>query len=158
MFNPYDAILDLNNKDDRKLYQDACKGIDKEDQFDGKKEHFHDFTKLLEIDFKKTRVLAAFEISIAWDETASNPEERRLPVADGVVDSFRSKQVTQEQVQAHSELVWSGTTWGNNTPRYFQPGLGIIFIFILHTPLPSLYYAFMAQNYWYEEYPKRYKL
>ena len=78
MLNHYDAILDLNNKDDRKLYLDVCKGIDKEDQFDSKREHFHDFTKILEINFKKTRVWVAFEINVAWDETASGPEENWL--------------------------------------------------------------------------------
>ena len=41
LLNPYDADLDLANKDDRKLFQDASKGFSaKEEIFDGKKENF----------------------------------------------------------------------------------------------------------------------
>ena len=45
--NPYDVTLDLRNKDDRKIYLDGCKGLDKEDLFDGSKEKYKDFVKLM---------------------------------------------------------------------------------------------------------------
>ena len=120
LLNPYDGDLDLSNKDDRKLYQDACKGLAKENLFDGKKQNFQDFAKLLEVDFKKTRVMEALEISTKWNESASNEEERKLPTVGGIVDSFKSKQVSPEQVRAHSELVWGTTSFGTNTPKYFK--------------------------------------
>ena len=62
LLNPYDAKLDLSSKDDRKLYHDACKGLS-DNKFDGKKEHFQNFIKLVENEFKKTRVMEALEIS-----------------------------------------------------------------------------------------------
>ena len=120
LLNPYDGDLDLTNKDDRKLFQDACKGLEKENLFDGKKQNFQDFAKLLEVGLKKTRVMEALAICTEWDETASAEEDRKLPTAGGTVDSFKSKQVTPEQVRAHSELVWGTTAFGSATPKYFK--------------------------------------
>ena len=57
LLNPYDADLDLMNKDDRKLFQDASKGLtSKEEIFDGKKEKFSKFSKLLAKEFDNVRV------------------------------------------------------------------------------------------------------
>ena len=52
ILNPYSVDLDLSDKDDRKLFQQGCKGIKKEaDFFDGKREDFDDFCKLMEKEF-----------------------------------------------------------------------------------------------------------
>ena len=120
LLNPYDASLDLSNKDDRKLYHDACKGLPEKCQFDGKKENFQDFIKLIEKEFKKTRVMEALEISTEWDDSASDIESKKMPTARGLIDIFKSKQVTQDQILAHSELVWASTAHGSTTPRYFK--------------------------------------
>ena len=102
------------------MYQDACKGLAKENCFDGQKKNFQDFVKLIEKEFKKTRVMEALEISTSWDSTASDTEAKKQPTTDGIIDSFRSKQLTQDQVRAHSELVWSDTAYGLDTPKYFK--------------------------------------
>ena len=63
LLNPYDAILDLTNKDDRKLFQDASKGIvSKDELFDGKKNQFANFSKLLAKEFSDIRVMECLRI------------------------------------------------------------------------------------------------
>ena len=37
VLNPYDIVLNLANKDDRKLFTDGSKGVKAEDVFDGRK-------------------------------------------------------------------------------------------------------------------------
>ena len=119
LLNPYDACLDLSSKDDRKLYHDACKGLT-DNKFDGKKENFNDFIKLIENEFQKTRVMEALEITTEWDISASDTEDQKMPTAEGTINSFRSKQLTKEEVLAHVELVWPPTPHGTATPRYFK--------------------------------------
>ena len=48
LLNPYDTTLHLQNKEDRKLFQDACKGLKEKDQFGGRIELYSDFVKLIE--------------------------------------------------------------------------------------------------------------
>ena len=45
--NPYDVTLNLRNKDDRKIYLDGYKGLGQNDLFDGSKEKYKDFVKLM---------------------------------------------------------------------------------------------------------------
>ena len=63
LLNPYDAVLDLADKDDMKLFQEGCKGLQKEDIFDGKKQNYSNFVKLIERDFTSTRTMEALEVS-----------------------------------------------------------------------------------------------
>ena len=48
LLNPYDAELDLSNKEDRKLFTEGCKGVKEKDIFDGKKQNYSTFVKLIE--------------------------------------------------------------------------------------------------------------
>ena len=59
ILNPYDNILDLTNRDDRRLFQDACKGLKDEDKFSGKKSEYKDFAKLIGESFEDVRVMEA---------------------------------------------------------------------------------------------------
>ena len=52
LLNPYDADLDLSDKDDRKLFQEGSKGIKSTNKdecilFDGKKANFNKFSKII---------------------------------------------------------------------------------------------------------------
>ena len=62
LLNPYDAILDLNSKEDRKLFQDGCEGLKEKDLFDGRREAYSDFAKLIEQQFNTTRVMESLII------------------------------------------------------------------------------------------------
>ena len=118
LFNPYDATLNLSDKEDRKLYQDTCKGLTGEDRFDGKRESYPNFVKLIEQSLQDVRVMETLEISTRWDQSATNPDDRRLPMQDDTIDIFRSHKATEQQVADHCDLVWANRTH-IHTPKYF---------------------------------------
>ena len=62
ILNPYDGNLDLNNKDDRKLFRDGCNRLKEKDLFDGKKENYSNFIKLLEPELESVRVMECLKI------------------------------------------------------------------------------------------------
>ena len=105
ILNPYLADLDLSDKDDRKLFQEGCKGFKKEaDFFDGKREDFDDFCKLMEKEFEQTKMMDCLYIPTSWS-TNGTAEQNQIPEADGMVDIFETHQVKQEKVRDYSELV-----------------------------------------------------
>ena len=57
LINPYDADLNLGDKDDRKLFKDGCAGLKGEDLFDGKPENYVNFTRLMENELDSVRVM-----------------------------------------------------------------------------------------------------
>ena len=120
LLNPYDATLNLNNKEDRKLFQDACKGLKEKDHFEGGRAKYSDFVKLIEREFNTTRVMEALSISVQWNDNASSANERMRVHKNGIVDVFSSNKVTKEQVLAHSNLVWSDLPHGHQDLKHFQ--------------------------------------
>ena len=50
LLNLYDATLDLSDKEDRKLYESGYKGLHKDQRFNGSKEKFREFAKLLALE------------------------------------------------------------------------------------------------------------
>ena len=119
LLNPYDAPLDLADKDDRKLYQEACKGLRDKDLFDGKRENYSNFLKLIEKDLSATRLLDSLKIHTIWDAHASTLAGQKIPKTNGLIDIFKSNKATKEQVEEHVNLVWSDSTYGVTTPKYF---------------------------------------
>ena len=120
LLNPYDAVLDLADKDDRKLFQEGCKGLQKEDIFDGKKLNYSNFVKLIERDFTSTRTMEALEVSTTWNDSAGTAEAKRIPAVEGIVDIFKSNKATSEEIIDHCNLVWSESDFGTDTPKYFR--------------------------------------
>ena len=47
ILNPYDQKLDLTTREHLKLYTDGCEGLEKDVRFDGKREHYQEFVKLV---------------------------------------------------------------------------------------------------------------
>ena len=120
LLNPYDAPLDLADKDDRKLYQEACKGLRDKDLFNGKRENYSNFLKLTEKDLSATSLLDSLKINTIWDVNASTVEEQMIPKTTGLIDIFKSNKATQEQVEEHVNLVWSDSAYGVTTPKYYS--------------------------------------
>ena len=120
ILNPYDAQLDLSNKEDRKLYQDACRGLRENDYFDGRKENYSNFIKLMEKPMFSTRIMGALTIATEWDKSGSSVEGKRIPTKAGMVSLFDSNKATKEQVRYHCELVWSNSSFDTSTPDYFD--------------------------------------
>ena len=54
ILNPYETVLDLTKKEDRKLFLDAWKWLPERNKFDGKRENFGNFAKLLEQQLNST--------------------------------------------------------------------------------------------------------
>ena len=46
--------------------------------------------------------------------------QKRVPRADSKVDIFNSNLCTTDQLKAYCDLVWSESTYGANTPKYFD--------------------------------------
>jgi len=113
--NPDDKPLDLTMQAGLKLYADAKKGLDKEDRFDGSKEKFPKFAKLMGKVFKTYRFMEIFKVPTEWESDApanSTPK--------GIVDLFNSNDVTKEQVKNQADIVWVDTTHGTYNPKYFK--------------------------------------
>ena len=89
LLNPYDAPLDLADKDDRKLYQEAYKGLRDKDLFDGKRENCSNFLKLIEKNLSTTRLLDSLKINTIWDVNASTAARQRIPKINGLIDIFK---------------------------------------------------------------------
>ena len=66
ILNPYDLFLYLSDKDDKKLFSEACKGIKDDDLFDGKKEKYNDFVELIKKLFEVVRVREFLKVPVKW--------------------------------------------------------------------------------------------
>ena len=67
ILNPYDVPLVLSDKEDRKLFTEASKGLKEKDMFNGKRENYGNFVKLIEKDFENTRIMESLEIAVFWN-------------------------------------------------------------------------------------------
>ena len=118
LINPYDADLNLADKDDRKLFKDGCAGLKEADLFDGKKENYVNFTKLLENELESVRLMECLKIPTEW-VAGGNMAARRAPVLAKKIDIFHSNLCTKDQLKAYTDLVWSTSNLGD-TSRFFD--------------------------------------
>eukprot|EP00957_Ditylum_brightwellii_P208060 15355667-Ditylum_brightwellii.AAC.1 len=118
ILNPYDNALDLSDKDDRKLSKTRYKGLESAQRFDGRKESFNNFAKVVSHQIKKVRLTEALEIATDWDALMVAP---RLPKM--IVNIFKKKEVSKDTLKAHMDLVWANMGYGGvtgETPNYFK--------------------------------------
>ena len=104
IINPYEQTFDLTDRAHLKLYTDGCQGLAKEVKFDGKRENYGNFVKLIGKIMDARRIKGNLKIATTWETTGTIPE---LPNADGMQDLFNSNSATEEQVDEHCRLVWS---------------------------------------------------
>ena len=116
--NPYDVTLNLADKDDGKLFQEGCKGLKNKDIFDGKKQNYGNFVKLIQRELNTTRTMAALEVSTKWDSKDSSTEAKRIPTSDGIINIFKLNKATFEVIKEHCNCVWETTPFGTDTPKY----------------------------------------
>ena len=114
LINPYDADLNLADKDDRKLFKDGCVGLKEADLFDGKKENYVNFTKLLENELETVRLMECLKIPTEWVAEGSIVA-RRAPIVTKMINTFHSNLCTKDQLNAYSDLVWSRSSLGDTT-------------------------------------------
>eukprot|EP00957_Ditylum_brightwellii_P009215 697407-Ditylum_brightwellii.AAC.1 len=118
ILNPYDGDIDLSNKEGRKLYNAGCTGVKKEQRFDGSKERFSDFQKMIRHQMNNLCMMDVMNVAVAWDATTPAPQN-----PSKVTNVFDSHRITQAQVERNTDLVWATTAHGggaNETPSYFK--------------------------------------
>ena len=118
LINPYDADLNLADKDDRKLFKDGCSGLKEGDLFDGKKENYVNFTKLLEKELESVRLMECLKIPTEW-VAEGNVTARRVPILAKKIDIFHSNLCNKDQLSAYCDLVWAQSNLGN-TSKFFD--------------------------------------
>ena len=79
LINPYDANLNLGDKDDRRLLKDRSAGLKDKYLFDGEKENYVNFTKLIENELESGRVMECLIIPIEW-VAGGNIAAWRIPI------------------------------------------------------------------------------
>ena len=89
LLNPYDKELDLRTKEGLQLYGAAKKGLGKEVRYDGTKEKYSVFMKLMGKAFKTFRLMDILKVPPEWEST-----KPANPVKDQIVDLFQSNAVT----------------------------------------------------------------
>ena len=99
MLRPYDATIDLSNREDRKLFNGGCKRLDEKQVFDAKKGSYLEFVKLIKKDFEYIRVMPALNISIEWSVVG------RVPTVEEMVDIFNLSKVQKELISSHVDRV-----------------------------------------------------
>eukprot|EP00957_Ditylum_brightwellii_P013136 992677-Ditylum_brightwellii.AAC.1 len=94
ILNPYNTILDLSNKEDRKMFELGTKELEEKRRFNGRKEAFNDFAKLIGHKMKEIRVLEALEVAVEW--TKASPSN-----ATKVVNIFESTGNKSKKTEEH---------------------------------------------------------
>ena len=60
-------------------------------------------------------MLDTLKMNTKWDTSG-----KQIPETEGMIDIFKSNKATKEQVKEHVNLVWSDSTFGAQTPKYFS--------------------------------------
>ena len=111
LLNPYDADLDLTNKEDRRLYLDACK-VFTGYEFGGERDKIGQFLKLLEVEMSDKRLTQALIVAINWKSSSRNPEKK--------ANLLKDDSILTDQVLKHVELIWSESGYeATDTPEFF---------------------------------------
>ena len=69
--NPYDKAFEISTQKGLRIYGEARKGLEKEDRFDGTKEKYSKFVKLMSKAFKTYRIMEILKVPTKWE--AVNP-------------------------------------------------------------------------------------
>ena len=104
VLNPYDQELDLAKREHLKLYTDGCIGFSENSKFDGKRENYSSFVKLIGKRMERFRTKTYLKIVTNCEASGTSPE---LATEKGIVDLFSSNAATTEEVEAHCAAVWS---------------------------------------------------
>ena len=64
--------------------------------------------------------MECMSVPTGWNDEAGTAAAKRIPTEEGKIDFFKSYQGTEEQIKEHCERVWASTTYGANTPKYFD--------------------------------------
>ena len=88
-------------------------------KFSVKKTKYTDFAKLIGKCFEDIRVLDTLLIPTTWNTSNVNVEGQRLHTKQEWWICSRTINC-QNKIRAKSELVWTDTTFGSNTPKHYK--------------------------------------
>ena len=100
LLSSYNQVLDLTDSGHLKLYNVVITGLKKEQCFDGNKENFRSFEKIMEEKLDTYGLRNIFNIPSKWTPGNKNPQEK------DVVDLFATNWLTELQVETVSDLIW----------------------------------------------------
>ena len=86
ILNPYNAGLDLVDRDDYKLSAEVSKGLKEEDILSGNKIIYNNFVNLTKKGCKDVRLISTLNIPTVWDTGNANTILQGLPTEAGIVD------------------------------------------------------------------------
>ena len=78
ILNPYNADLNLADIEDGKLFTEGCKGVSDKEFFNGKKQYYGTFVKLIKCDLNARRTMAALKTSTKWTAGGATGAAKRL--------------------------------------------------------------------------------
>ena len=112
--SPYDRVLNLTDKEDRKLFNDACRGLEKEDRFDGTLSKSSQFLKLIGKELEDFRLDEIFIVAVKWDSSTAAPR-----VLSKTTNALEAGNVADDAIKKHCDLVWAQTEHRVDTPEYY---------------------------------------
>ena len=112
--NSFEKPLDLTTKDRLLLYNNANKGLEKEDRFEESKSKYPKFIKLIGKTFKRYRMMEILKVSTTWEAV-----EFTSPLQDGIIDLFESNNITKKQVDKQADRVWPDKAHSATTPQKY---------------------------------------
>eukprot|EP00957_Ditylum_brightwellii_P154627 11768473-Ditylum_brightwellii.AAC.1 len=92
ILNPYTWDIDISNKEGRKLYAAGCVEVEKEQRFNGLKEKFSDFLKMIEDQTNDLQMIEILDVLVSWDASKPAPQN-----PSKVVNIFESQGITHDQ-------------------------------------------------------------
>jgi len=98
--NPYSQVLNLSDKSYLKLYTDGCKGLERKIKFDGKRENFNDFVKLISQKMSNRKVKECLAIATEWATSGENPEQPTI-----FKDIFATSKSTSDEITDHCDRI-----------------------------------------------------
>eukprot|EP00957_Ditylum_brightwellii_P035900 2720718-Ditylum_brightwellii.AAC.1 len=98
LLNPFDAALNLSNKEDRKLFEAGTKELSDDLKLTGNKEKFNNFRKLISKRTQKVRLMEALD-ALTKREAGADPNNLIK-----IINIFNETGITKGQVEAHVDL------------------------------------------------------
>ena len=87
----YDKDLDLNDKNDLKLYETVWNGLKEKDRFNGSIEKAGEFLKLFGKYYLDCRLKSLLNIAVEWNASRTNPK-----ALTKLIDIFEASNITKE--------------------------------------------------------------
>ena len=73
ILNPFQADIDLSNKEDKKSFEKGCQGLKTDGMYDGKRKKYTTFMKLLKVAIESVKLMDILVLGTKYDTAISAP-------------------------------------------------------------------------------------